>query len=550
MTVERIIGGSLAVILALLPAGALAQGELAVTVETSVNCNMATFQAIVEGGASPYSLTWDFGDSELLSQEDISGFPIEVVRAYPSQGEYSWILAAMDAQGATGKASGTILIEGPSVNLVSDPFPPLLILEAGSATASFTAEVEGGQPPYNFVWDLNGDGQPEAGGDLRQAAFTYTQPGEYLAMVRVEDACGLVAEDTLPVVVIDPEQAACHPMAQRIADAVNTLFPSQAGQVYTCEEIYDIFTGGLTGSQVGFGRMWHAYQLSLTIQDLTWEEIRDWHLDGNGWGLLVQLDRFAETLDQIGIRELIDLVTSGEASVNDIRTAVRAVVRYEADFNDALARLTEGASPGALSRFYRTAQELGLEPGALDEVLAGGVTLNELGHAARFAERTGADWSEVAQAHASGFSWGEIGQAERLAGEGGNWMDVLQVGVREFRNQLREQTQSERSAARLARQAESLAGQYGRSTDDVLGLYHGACAEDWKCVREQLRDQSQSEQQIGQNQRTAERLAGQYGVSATEVLAMYDGTCQGDWSCVRAALRQGSDREPGRQHTH
>ncbi|MCH7567722.1 MAG: PKD domain-containing protein, partial [Nitrospirae bacterium] len=390
-------------------------------------------------------------------------------------------------------------------------FPILVGLENGQATVNFSAVVTGGKESDTFTWNF--DGVEDQDG-AAEASFTYLAAGKYLASVRVTDVeCGLIGEDTLPVIVIDPEQEACHPMAQRIADGVNTLYPWQADDLYTCEYIYGIFRGALTGSQVGFGRMWHAYYLAQTIQDLTWEEIRDWHLDGNGWGGLVQLDRFAELLEQYGIRELVDLVVSGEATIGEIRHSIRSVLRYEADFEDALARLGDGMSPGELGRFYKTTQALELDPTQLDGYLESGHSLQELIHAARFAERSNLDWTQVVEAHAAGHSWGEIGQAQRLA-DGEDWMSVLDTGIRETREQLREEDRTEREQERTDRTAEQLAARYELNAQEVLDLYNGvACEQDWGCVRKALRDPAQSETVSDQDQKTALRLASQYGVS-------------------------------------
>ena len=485
---SRLFTAIAAISIAVTPVSAQAAGELDVQVEVSVDCDLAMFQAEVVEGVSTYSFDWDFGDSEILSQLGQPANPEPVPHTYPAAGEYDWSLIVMDLDGGTGEANGTVPIEGPVVTLTSDPFPPLLMLEGGSASVDFTATVEGGLAPYTYTWDLNGDGLPDPESGTGTATFTYTEAGKFQASVLVVDDCGLAAEDTLPVVVTDPEAEACHPMAQRIADAVNTLFPNQAETLYTCEDIFAIFQGSLTGSQVGFGRLWHAYKLSQTMEELTWEEIRDWHLAGNGWGLLVQLDRFADTLEQVGLRELVDRVLSGEASVGDIRQAVRAVVRYEADFEDALARLAEGANPGQLGQLYRTAQDLGVEPNALDQYLTDGASLAELNHASRLASRTGSDWQLVLEAHASGQSWGEINQAERSA-----------------------------------------------NSDDTPNSKRGP-----KDDREKPRGEAQEEGETTRDQKMAARLAKQFGVSESEVWALLSGTCAGDWGCVRSTLRQGS----------
>jgi hypothetical protein len=530
MFTHRLISGALTIVLVLAPVSAAAQDGFTLQVETSASCDTATLTATAEGGTGPYNLSWGFGDEEILSQTNIAGFPVIVEHMYPASGEYVWTLSSTDSGNAMAEATGTIVIDGPSVTLTSEPFPPLVVLENGQASVNFSAEVTGGIEPYTFTWDLDGDGLADPDNGPGVASFTYTEPGKYLASVQVTDECGLMGEDTLPVVVIDPEEEACHPTAQKIADAVNTLFPSQADDLYTCEDIFDIFRGGLTGSQVGFGRLWHAYKLALTIQDMTWEEIRDWHLDGNGWGGLVQFNRFADLLEQHGIGELVDLVLSGEATIGEIRHSVRSVLRYEADFEDALARLSDGISPGQLGRFYRTAQDLQLDPDQLDGYLSDGVSLQELNHAARLAERSNLDWTHVAEAHAAGYSWGEIGQAQRLA-DGEDWMSVLDTGIRETREELREGDRNDRTA-------EQLAARYGISIQEVLDL-HDDCAQDWGCVRKALRDQAQSQNHLDQGQKnTATRLASQYVVSESEVQSLYDGLCGGSWSCVRAELRE------------
>jgi PKD repeat protein len=363
-----------------------------------------------------------------------------------------------DLDGLAGSAEGMISLAGPTVTLSSEPFPPLVSLEGGQATVQFTALVAGEPESLSYAWDLDGDGAPDAGADptSNTASFTYTTAGKHQATVTVTDGCGFVSSDTLTVLVEDPEAVACHPMAQRIADAVNALFPNQAEQLYTCEDIFDIFTGGLTGSQVGFGRLWHAYKLTQTMEDLTWEEIRDWHLDGNGWGLLVQLDRYAEAAGDVGLAQLVGMVVGGEASVHDIRAALRTAVHYGVSFEDALATVANGATPA------------------------------------------------------------QIGQAQRLAGEGGDWQTVLETGLKETRQQLREQRKEERSQERNRghgpaqegepdeelgpeepgtdnhqgqdqHTAERLAQQFGVSVAEVTALYDGSCGGDWSCVRAQLR---------------------------------------------------------------
>jgi hypothetical protein len=471
-------------------APAFAQGGLEVNVGVEMACERATF-TMMAVGADAYNLDWDFGDGEVLSEAAVAS-PSTTFHAYPASGVYNWSVIVSDAADSTisALAAGTLTI-GPSVTLGSQPFPPLLTLEGGQASADFEALADGGTPPYTFEWDLDGDGVADAvDPSSSTASFTYTAAGHYTASVTVTDSCGLTATDSLPVVVIDSEEA-CHPMAARIAEAVSQLYPDQAETLYTCEDIFGFFTGGLTGGQLGFGRMWHAYNLAESLEDLTWEEILDWHLEGNGWGLLLQLDRLSEELADVELGDLMAMVLEGEASVGDIRTAVRVVTRFDADFEDALARLAEGATPGELSQLYRAAQDLGLTPETLDGYLDAGITAAELRHAANLADRIGADWAEVAQAHEAGLSWGEIHQASRLADDETGLEEILSTGVREFREQQREQDRAQQREQQTQRTAERLAERFGVGIDTVMGLFNGACDGDWGCVRAQLAGQSQ-----------------------------------------------------------
>ena len=490
---RTLVTGVLLAALAAVPMAAFAQDGITVEVTASQACGTASFEVQASGGIAPYDLTWDFGDGEVQLDAGVAAFPFTTTHDYGAAGEFAWTLMVTDSTvpALTGQTGGTLAI-GPQVTLSSDIFPPLLTLVDGAATLNFTAQVTGGEAPYAYEWDLDGDGVFEPGTET--ASFTYTAGGEYAAAVRVTDACGLTATAVLTVMVDDPLAEACHPMAERIADAVNTLFPTQAGQFYTCEEIFAIFQGSLTGHNLGFGRMWHAYKLAATLEDMTWEEILQWHLDGGGWGLLVQLDRFAETLGDVGPGELVDMVLAGDATVGEMRTAIRMVTRYDADFVEALGLVHAGANPGEVGQMYRTAGDLDMDVATLQSYLNQGMSMPELRHAARIAEQGGTDLDLATQAHLDGLSWGEIHQAMRLAEDGGDLPSILEAGVRETRRveqeerrQEREQGQSQQQLEQDARQAARMAERYGVAVGEVQALFDGACAGDWGCVQETLK---------------------------------------------------------------
>jgi len=528
------------------PIAGHAQTGLTVEATATAACEIGTFTLNVSGGSGTYDVAWAFGDGDTLAESAVAVFPHSVDHAFPGSGQYLWTVTATDTTSAeVGGSAGGALLLGPSVTLTTDVFPPVLTLEGGQATLNFTATPTGGTPPYTYAWDLDGDGAIDPGSDPSSptASFTYGAAGKFQATVTVTDDCGLSDSATLVVVVFDPE-AACHPMAQRIAEAVDSLFPSQAESLYSCEDIFGMFNGDLTGSQLGFGRMWHAYQLATSIEELTWEEILAWQLGGTGWGLLAQLDRFAEVLDTVDTRQLYEMVMSGEVSVGDIRTAFQAATRFGADFEDALTRAAAGANPGDLSRFYRAAEETGLDPAALDAYLAAGAQLSDINHSEQLASRFGAELEAILSARAAGHNWGEINQAYRLADDETSAEDILAIGPQVFSQQQRQQDDlGQGGAGQDTGMAERLAEHYGLTVAEVEAMLE-TCGGDWGCVREQLRTQASTGGVAAQDDATAQRLAAQFGVGVEQVWSIFNGACAGDWTCVRKTLQSNSHPHP------
>jgi hypothetical protein len=292
--------------------------------------------------------------------------------------------------------------------------------------------------------------------------------------------------------------------------------------------------------------MWHAYQLATSIEELTWEEILAWQLGGTGWGLLAQLDRFAETLDTVDTRQLYEMVMTGEASVGEIRTAFQAASRFGADFDDALARVAAGDNPGEVFRFYRMAEDTGLDLATLDAYMAGGAQLSDIQHSEQLASRFGTDLDAILSARAAGHSWGEINQAYRLADEENSAEDILAIGPQVFSQQQRSQEEHGQGGANQgARTAERLAERYGLTVADIEAMLT-ACSGDWGCVRHQLRTGSTGAV-AAQDDATALRLSTQNGVGVDAVWALFNGVCAGDWNCVRKTL-QGDSHPGGNPH--
>mgnify|MGYP001823401922 CR=1 FL=1 len=481
---------------------------------------------------------------------EISQNSVTIPYTYLAQGDFQWTFQINDVS-----VSEILTLEGPEVTLSSSPFPPLFVV-GDDGVVDFSLTVTNGTPPYAYAWDLDGDGTPDAGETGETATGTYTEVGKYYPAVTVTDSCEFTGTDTMPVVVADPEDA-CHPAAQKIADGVNTIFPDQADDLSTCEDVYALFENESEENNLGFGRMWKAYHLAESMEELTWEDILDWHLNESGWGSLLQLDRFADLLEEHDLPELMGLVMSAEYSLGDVRTAVRSVTRYEADFEDALARILDGATTGELGQFYKLAADLEADVEVLDAYLADGLTLAELKHTSKIADRMEADWTEVADARSLADSWGDINQAYKLATDEVSAAEILSIGVRDYKELLREEDKAAREDKKAAQTeektqqtAEKLAEQFSAEFGEVMNLLNGECEGDWACVRKSLKDQKRemSEGFTEKDIQTAQQIAFKYGFLEDEVLAYHKDYCDADWTCTRAYFREQymSTRETGK----
>jgi PKD repeat protein len=520
-------------------------GGLSINIQADNTCGDVEFSVSwtpVE--TNSYLFYMDFGDGDTTSLIPTEESSLTISHTYTNQGDYELYVEVVEADfdGLSGTASQSLVLEGPGVTLNSQPFPPMFI-NGDDGQVDFSVEVFGGTPDYSYQWDLNGDGNPEPYNG-NSASYTYSEVGEYTAQVTVTDNCGFTGSDSMPVVVAE-EDDVCHPMAQKIADGISSLLPEQKAAEYSCEDIYSLFDNEDGQNNLGFGRMWMAYKLADTI-DLTWEEILAWHLDESGWGTLLQLNRFADLLEEHSIADLVGLVMSEDYTMNNVRTAVRSATRYEADFEDALARAADGANPGELSQFYKLAADLEVEPEVLDTYLADGMTLPELKHAANFADKMEVDWTEIADLRTDAESWGSINQAYRLANEDVSAAEILTLGVNEYRESLREEKKAETQEKQTQNKeeknqqtAEKLAKQFSAEVGDVTNLLNGECEGDWACVRSELREQSRTtaEGLSEKDYQTAMQIAAKYGSSEDAVLAYHQETCQMDWSCTRAYFR-------------
>ena len=524
-------------LLVLLPLGMVsAADDFEVTLSVENFCGEVALHIDVDAGSGPFTLVINYGDTDVPIEEVVKTFPIDLSDEYLGQGEYEISVKVTDSEGMEGEVEQEISLEGPEVTLESDLFPPLLTLVKGDAIVVFSAHVDGGTEPCEFEWDLDGDGIPENVDPTSSTTeFTFTEAGEYKAKVKVTDGCGFIETGKLNVVVLGDEleeseegeetedgEKACHPTAEKIAQAVSSLTGDSG--FYNCEEIYDFFRNGFNGSQLGFGQMWRAFRKAEVIKDLSWEEILGWKLEASSWGLLNQLNRFAESVKEVGIGDLVSRVVKGEISVGELRTAMRLTLRYDASFEEALVRIGEGASQGELGQFYKLAQDLEIDPTELDGYLTDGASLTEVRHASKLSDRTGTELDVILAVHNGGSGWGEISKAQRLADEGIDVASILAIGVNEYRKQLREEgrlelltERDERMTDREERIANQFSEKYGASPEEVMDVYKGECEWKWSCVRAVLRNRAAENASSDGDNRTLVKIANQYGVKPAVV---------------------------------
>jgi PKD repeat protein len=145
-----------------------------------------SFTGSVSGGTSPYTYTWNFGDSSTGSGNPVS-------HVYSSAGVYSVVLTVTDAAGHVASATNSVTVTSPlSASFTYSPSNP-----APLTNVQFTASATGGTAPYSYSWDF-GDGTTGTGAS---ATHSYLLPGTYTVTLSVADANGLTATASSTVTV-------------------------------------------------------------------------------------------------------------------------------------------------------------------------------------------------------------------------------------------------------------------------------------------------------------------------------------------------------------
>ena len=168
----------------------------ALTVSTGVanlNCmgsNNGTATAIVAGGTTPYTYTWNTTPAQTTATA--SGLSI---------GAYT--VSVTDGNGCTGSANATILPPSTPVNVTVTGSNPVMC--AGTSTGIATATGSAGTPPYSYFWNT----APVQ----NTATATGLAAGTYMVTISDANGCG----DTASVTITEPTTA----LSLSVANATN-----------------------------------------------------------------------------------------------------------------------------------------------------------------------------------------------------------------------------------------------------------------------------------------------------------------------------------------
>ena len=144
-------------------------------------------------GTGPFIYEWDFGDGSAASAEE------SPVHIYANPGTYNVFMGLEDACSNIEGTEQTITVE-------CDPLVAAFTVEPFSGTAPLTVEFFNdttGTGPFQFTWNF-GDGS--AASTVEAPIHVYANPGDYLAVLSVTDACGNtdVFDQEIEVIACDP----------------------------------------------------------------------------------------------------------------------------------------------------------------------------------------------------------------------------------------------------------------------------------------------------------------------------------------------------------
>jgi PKD repeat protein len=149
------------------------------------------FNGIVLGGVAPYSWFWDFQDGNTSTEQN-------PIHTFSSVGQYEVQLTVTDGSGQNQSADDNIQANigiNESNNFYADAGGEYE--GAVGEPIQFYGFAEGGFYPYTYFWDF-GDGNTST---EQNPTHTYTQEGQYEALLTVTDATNQTADDNANVII-------------------------------------------------------------------------------------------------------------------------------------------------------------------------------------------------------------------------------------------------------------------------------------------------------------------------------------------------------------
>ena len=146
------------------------------------------FSGSASEGTPPYMYSWEFGDGNSSTEQNPS-------HNYVSPGTYEVSLSVVDDAGQMGWDSTEAVID--PVSLTVELLESMT--ERVGTPVTFTADVSGGVPPYEYMWSF-GDGNTS---DEQDPTYVYSSIGEYTVSLTVRDDAGDEVVASMTVNIVD-----------------------------------------------------------------------------------------------------------------------------------------------------------------------------------------------------------------------------------------------------------------------------------------------------------------------------------------------------------
>jgi PKD repeat protein len=191
------------------------------------------FTALGVGGARPYGYTWNFGDGNTSTTENVT-------HEYCKAGSFTPKVTSSDSLGHTATATLTAVTVTSSCGVGT----PLAAGATGAPTTGtvpltveFTGSASGGTAPYTYQWKF-GDG---ASSKAQSPSHMYNASGSYTAKFWVNDSASASASTTVGVTV--------NPATQKVVVA---MVPAPTSGSAPLQVSFSAAASGGSGSYTGY----------------------------------------------------------------------------------------------------------------------------------------------------------------------------------------------------------------------------------------------------------------------------------------------------------